>query len=84
MITFSGCGTKPSEVIPPSNIESNIERVANQIDANYLLECYWDDELFLVREDRARNYLAALQEIKIAYTDCYLRHNGLVNILTNK
>jgi hypothetical protein len=81
VLTFSGCGTKQSEAIPTSNIETNIERVANQIDAGYLVECYWDDALFLVKEDKPQFYLAALQEIKIAYTDCFMRHNGLVRAL---
>jgi hypothetical protein len=65
----------------PSSIEENISEVKNDIDAFYLTECYWEDELFLVSEDETKNYLYSLQEVRAAFSDCYTRHNGLVKIL---
>jgi len=75
------CGTKSLPKIS-SQIEGTIAEVGHQIDATYLTECYWEDKLFLVTEDKPVNYLLALQELKLAYSDCYLRHNELVKILT--
>ena len=79
VLSFSTCGTKQSAV-SKTTIEENIAKVKT-IDAFYLTKCYWEDELFLVKEDKTENYLYSLQEIRAAYSDCYDRHNGLVEEL---
>ena len=65
----------------PSSIEKSISKIEMDIDAFYLTECYWEDELFSVKEDKSENYLFALQEVRAAYSDCYVRHNKLVRQL---
>ena len=81
VLSFSNCGTKQSAV-NQTTIEENISKVKS-IDAFYLTKCYWEDELFLVLEDKTENYLYSLQEVTAAFSDCYTRHNGLVEELKN-
>ena len=74
------CGTKPL-VNPPSSIESSISEVEGSIDAIYLTECLWREEAYTLGNTHPKSPLKALQEMRIDFEDCYLRHNELVPLL---
>ena len=74
-MVLASCTTFSVETSEPESTKKAIEEVKKP-DAYYLVPCRKPDEL---TSDKLDAIIFMYEEIMIDYSECYHRHNGLIN-----
>ena len=77
-----GCCTHSLDNLPPSPLDQLSDEIKKPpvIDSFYLTECRWPKTVHI---ETLQDSAWQMQEVMSTHKDCYVRHNGLVEVLKN-